>query len=201
MHGPAMLNSFGITVDGRAVTGPESDNESRAGKAGNFGRFGWGDSPPLIPLDASGQAELRREVVGRLEQTGKGTLGQTKGGFHGERIAAGCVFSKQQAERHGGKPRARRRVGQERNDVLRRGAWYGHWNRPPDPCKTEKAQAAQDILRLCAFCVFSRLFSSCDAGWVADFDFEISRLLEIGRYAHRADEVVITFGIKRAEGL
>ena len=45
------------------------------------------------------------------------------------------------------------------------------------------------------------VLSGCDAGWVADFDFEISRLLEIGRYAHRADEVVITFGIKRAEGL
>ena len=97
MHGPAMLNIFGITLDGRDVAGTESVNESRAGKAGYFGGFGLGNSPELIPLGASGQAEFRRAIVGRLAQTGKGILGQIKGDSHGERIAAGCAFSKQQA--------------------------------------------------------------------------------------------------------
>src|ERR1035437_3803959 len=32
------------------------------------------------------------------------------------------------------KPRAQRRVGQERNDVLRRGARFGHLDRPRDQC-------------------------------------------------------------------
>jgi len=37
--------------------------------------------------------------------------------------------------------------------------------------------------------------SGCDAGWVADFDFEFAHLFEIGRHARRADEVVVAFGI------
>jgi hypothetical protein len=43
--------------------------------------------------------------------------------------------------------------------------------------------------------------SGCDAGWIADFDFEVARLFEIRRHARRADEVVVAFGMKHAERL